>query len=59
MLLCHQSQIAWLKEHDRIDIVDFMEVTNRFRGIQSGVQYAEGFRSESSWPRQKTHRLLP
>lgn len=59
MLMCHQSQLTWLQDHDQIDIVDFMEITNRYRGLQSGARYAECFRCEGSWPRQQPRRLLP
>ena len=56
---CHKSQVQWLKEHDDIDIIDFISIMAKSRGLQSGVEYAEGFRSASVWPRQRTYRLLP
>lgn len=59
MLQCHASQIEWLRDHDDIDILDFMEVMARSRGLQCGVQYAEGFRSEPTWGRQRPYRVLP
>lgn len=59
MLLCHQSQCKWLKEHDGIDYVGFMRKVASFRGLQCGVPYAEGFRSYSVWGRIKAKRLLP
>jgi LmbE family N-acetylglucosaminyl deacetylase len=59
MLLCHQSQARWLKEHDGIDYVEFMAATARFRGLQCGVQYAEAFMPMMRWPRVKAERLLP
>jgi len=59
MLSQHQSQLTWLKEHDNIDILEFVETVAHFRGLQCGVQYAEGFRAAHLWPRQKTQRLLP
>lgn len=59
MLLCHQSQYIWLKEHDHIDYVEFMKSLSSFRGIQCGVKYAEGFRQYQVWGRMVPRRLLP
>ena len=43
MLEAHESQLTWLRDHDGIDIVEQMRAVTRFRGLQCGVQYAEGF----------------
>ena len=61
MLACHESQVKWLKEHDGIDILDFVRTVNRFRGLQVGVPYAEGFRRHEAWGRMRLalERLLP
>ena len=59
MLLCHQSQAKWLKEHDNIDYVEFMAATARFRGLQCGVEYAEAFEPLMRFPRVRPERLLP
>ncbi|MBI1877956.1 MAG: PIG-L family deacetylase [Chloroflexi bacterium] len=59
MLACHQSQLSWLKDHDNIDVMEFMEVVARARGFQCNVPYAEGFRSADVWPRTPAQRLLP
>ena len=59
MLACHESQIKWLRDHDNIDLLHFMETLNRARGYQSGVTFAEAFRPELVWPRLKTYRVLP
>lgn len=59
MLKCHSSQIQWLKDHDNIDILDFIHVMARGRGLQCGVRYAEAFRAEMAWPRVVPDRLLP
>jgi len=56
---CHQSQLKWMKDHDGIDFLEFVRTISRFRGIQSGVQYAEGFIRAKEWPRMTTERLLP
>lgn len=56
---CHQTQIKWLLEHDKIDFLDFVRTVAKFRGLQCGVPYAEGFRKCVTWPRLTTKRLLP
>ena len=58
-LACHESQIKWMLEHDRIDFLDFIKTCNKYRGLQSSVAYAEGFRQYAGWPRFSTKRLLP
>lgn len=59
MLACHASQIKWLAAHDKIDILELIEVTAKFRGYQAGVQFAEGFQPAPYWLRIKPARLLP
>lgn len=59
MLRCHQSQLAWIKEHDNADILQIAETVARFRGLQCGVRYAEGFRHHEAWGRLPTWRWLP
>jgi LmbE family N-acetylglucosaminyl deacetylase len=56
---CHQSQIRWMMEHDKIDFLEFVRTCSRFRGLQCGSLYAEGFRQCMTWPRLTTKRLLP
>ena len=58
-LTCHESQIKWMKEHDGIDFLDFVKTCAKYRGLQAGVPFAEGFRICNSWPRAVTKRLLP
>jgi LmbE family N-acetylglucosaminyl deacetylase len=59
MLECHASQLRWLKDHDNIDIVDFIDVMTRSRGLQCGIHRAEGFRPELAWARARPFRVLP
>ena len=59
MLEAHESQIAWLRDHDGVDVVEQMRVVTRFRGLQCGVEYAEGFIPCLTWLRPRTRRLLP
>lgn len=59
MLDCHQSQITWMREHDDIDFLDFVQTVSKFRGLQCGTAFAEGFTQCQSWPRLTTSRMLP
>jgi len=59
MLRCHRSQLEWLGDYNGIDIVEFVTTVARFRGLQCGARYAEGFRRADAWPRVTTSRLLP
>ena len=59
MNACHESQIGWLLEHDGIDFLEFVRTVSRFRGLQCGVGYAEGFTVCQAWPRLAPQRLLP
>jgi len=59
MLACHQSQSAWLENQYRMSYLDFIEYTGRYRGLQSGVRYAEAFRGSPTWPRRPGASLLP
>ena len=59
MLECHASQVQWLRDHDNIDVVEHMRICARYRGLQCGVEYAEGFRRYRIWPRMTPERLLP
>lgn len=58
-LACHKSQIVWMKEHDKIDFVEFVRNSSRVRGYQCGVEYAEGFRLDMHYGRMTAKRLLP
>jgi len=58
-LACHKSQIQWMLDHDRIDFLDFVRTCNKYRGLQCGVAYAEGYRQYAGWPRFRTTRVLP
>jgi N-acetylglucosamine malate deacetylase 1 len=59
MLEAHASQLTWLRDHDGIDVVEQMRAATRFRGLQCGVRYAEGFVPCLTWLRGTTRRLLP
>ena len=58
-LSCHESQVKWMMEHDKIDFIDFVRTCNKYRGLQASVPYAEGFALYAGWPRFRTQRMLP
>lgn len=59
MMSQHDSQIQWLKHHDNADMLDFIETVAKFRGLQCGCKYAEGFTHANRWGRNQTKRVLP
>lgn len=42
-----------------ISFLEFIELTARYRGVQSGCHYAEGFRHWRVWPGHPAIGLLP
>jgi LmbE family N-acetylglucosaminyl deacetylase len=58
-LTCHESQIKWMLEHDKIDFIDFVRTVSKFRGLQCSCAYSEGFKRCDAWPRVTSARLLP
>ena len=59
MLACHESQLGWLMEHDKIDIISVQRTRASMRGTQCGVAFAEGFRPLLADGRLRTYRVLP
>ncbi len=59
MLECHESQMKWMRDHDNIDFADFVRTCAKFRGLQSGVPYAEAFCKCYAWPKITTKNMLP
>lgn len=59
MFLCHDSQVRWLQDHDHIDPTDSMVTIDHLYGLQSGVEYAEGFIPCCVDHRMRTRRFLP
>lgn len=58
-LACHESQLKWLMDHDRIDFLDMVRTIAKYRGYQCGAAFAEGFRQCEAYPRMTSGRLLP
>ncbi len=59
MMDCHQSQVSWLKEHDQLDIQDYIITSAKYRGFQCGSKYAEAFIRYQAALRNIPARLLP
>ena len=59
MLRCHDSQVAWMREHDGIDFPDMVKTCCRYRGYQCGAAYAEAFTQCRAYLKQRAVRLLP
>ncbi len=59
MLARHRTQMDWLSHHDAVNMLEAIEVAARFRGLQCGKRYAEGFVPYQVWGRTTTERLLP
>lgn len=50
MIECHESQNTWLMAMYGEDLTVFGELQSRFRGLQAGCKYAEGFRRARVFP---------
>lgn len=59
MLASHDSQNAWISDIFADNLTQMMDVQTRFRGLQAGVRYAEGFRALETYPRAADFGLLP
>ena len=59
MILSHKSQQTYLSEYRNNDFLEEALVQSRFRGIQSGVKYAEAFRCLRLAMRGRADRILP
>lgn len=66
MFACHESQAAWSADNfqeatkgDESNFFEMIEITGRYRGMQSGVKYAEGFIRARDAFRMNCERILP
>lgn len=60
MLAEHKSQVGdWLNDQYAVSISEMVVTCAKYRGIQSGVLYAEGFIRAKAWPRGVAGTLLP
>ena len=62
----YKSQIQWMQDNYKEavgdkgkDFIDDVRITNMFRGMQCGVQYAEAFRMAYDAYRVVPYRVLP
>ena len=55
----HASQMDNMKAIGDWDLVEYIDIVGRFRGLQSGVTYAEAFRPASRWPRIRALHDFP
>jgi len=59
LLRLHKSQMANMQTSGGWDLVKYSRVVGAFRGIQCGVEYAEGFKPALAWPRVRPGNYLP
>ena len=60
LVSCHKSQSTWLRSQYGISYIEFVETIAKFRGLQCGVKYAEGFkRVKKGLTGDVTETLLP
>ena len=59
MLHCHQSQEAWLRDHDGIDYTKECRVLSEYYGLHCNSDYAEAFRPCLVAYRLRSYRMLP
>jgi len=58
MLSQHASQLEFMQARYGMTMVEFMEICSSFRGLQSGVRFAECFRRSVTFP-ATCRRVLP
>jgi len=64
MFACHQSQVQWMDDNYqglnmKDSFMDSINITSRYRGMQCGVKYAEGFIRCNDAYKMTAERLLP
>jgi N-acetylglucosamine malate deacetylase 1 len=58
MLRCHASQLEWMASYRHTDIEYLIEWLGRWRGLECGTRYAEGFRPDARFAHLDLRRLL-
>jgi len=59
LLRLHKSQMRNMEKFGGWDLVKYSQIVGAFRGLQCGVDYAEGFRPALAWPRVRPGNPLP
>ena len=59
MLAKHKSQVEWMGCFGKDQLQDYLNTIARFRGIQAGCEYAEGFRAYRIFGYMPDFKLLP
>jgi len=59
LLRLHKSQMANMQTSGGWDLVKYAHIMGAFRGLQCGVEYAEGFKPALAWPRVRPGNWLP
>jgi len=59
MMLKMESQQVFLKEVFNMDTEEFIKTAAKFRGLQAGASFAEGFIYQKRFPVGLTKRVLP
>jgi LmbE family N-acetylglucosaminyl deacetylase len=55
----HKSQEVWMKTFGVDDFSEYVELYSRYRGLQAGVKYAEGYKPCVFWNFIPDYKLLP
>jgi len=59
LLRLHASQMLNMQKMGGWDLVKYSRIMGAFRGLQCGVEYAEGFKPALGWPRVRPGNYLP
>jgi LmbE family N-acetylglucosaminyl deacetylase len=59
LLRFHASQMRNMETSGGWDLVKYARIMGAFRGLQCGVEYAEGFKPALAWPRVRAGYYLP
>lgn len=59
LLRLHASQMRNMETSGGWDLVKYARIMGAFRGLQCGVEYAEGFKPALGWPRVRPGHYLP